>query len=427
MNKIPTIFIIFGVSGDLAQRYLLPAINAIAKTGMLPNKFQIVGVTRQKNSDYFQMDITDKEDYERLNVYLNEIEKEFKEPTQRIFYLAVPPEACKDIIELIGKSSLIKHNNNKLLLEKPFGTNLSSAKDLVKHVDKYFSSEQVYRVDHYMAKEISQNLIVFRNGNSLFKKTWNKDFIESIEITVSEKIDIEGRVNFYEQTGALRDVVQSHLLQLASLALMDLPKNLDDVPKCRLQALKQLNIVCNIKNEECVKRAQYKGYRNEVNNLKSMIETFVSINLQSNDSKLAGIPITLTTGKALKEEFTVIKIRYKKDDENESNELQLRVQPDAGIEFSIWAKKPGLEHQVSKHKLHFLFKEYYGELPNAYEQVLFNAINSDHNLFTSSEEIIQTWRILDEIQNMWKNNNSDLVFYEKGSSIEQIMENKHLA
>ena len=422
-SKIPTIFIVFGASGDLAQRYLLPAIEAIAKAKMLPDEFQIVGVTRKSGSEYFQMDVTDKNEYEKLNNHLNEIEKKFSVPAQRLFYLAVPPEACKDIIEFIGKSSLIKHANNKLLLEKPFGTDLSSAKDLVKHVDKYFLPTQVYRVDHYMAKEISQNLIVFRDGNSLFKKTWNKDFIESIEIIASEKKDIEGRANFYEQAGALRDVVQSHLLQLAALALMDLPSSLVDVPKLRLQALKQLNIVCNINDSGCVKRAQYKDYRKEVDNPSSMVETFVSINLQSNNPKLVGIPITLTTGKALKDGFTVIKIRYKKDKENESNELLLRVQPDAGIEFSMWAKKPGLEHQVSRHVLHFLFKEYYGELPNAYEQVLFNAINSDHNLFTSSEEIIETWRILDEIQKMWQKNHTDLVFYNKGSSIEQIMEN----
>jgi len=425
-KNTPTILIIFGISGDLAKRYLLPAIEAIKKAEMLPEKFKIVGITRQKNSKFYQMDVTDKKDYEKLGEYLTEIEKDFDLPVgvvaQRIFYLSVPPIISKTIIELLGESGLSRTGEAKLLLEKPFGVDLENAIYLAHHIKQYFSPRQVYRVDHYMAKETAQNIIVFREGNSLFKKTWNKDFIESIEIIVSEKIGIEGRASFYEQTGALRDVVQSHLLQLAALTLMNLPKNLEEVPKERLNALKQLSVVCNIKNSECVKRGQYEGYRNEVENLESMTETFVSVNVRSSDPTWDGVPIKLTTGKALNEKLTAIKIRYKKDKELESNELLLRIQPDAGIEFSMWAKKPGLEHQVSRHALHFLFKEHYGELPDAYEQVLFNAINGDHNLFTSGEEVIETWRILDAIQKTWGKKGDDLIIYKKGSTIEEVLE-----
>jgi glucose-6-phosphate 1-dehydrogenase len=446
MNKTPTILTIFGISGDLSKRYLLPAIGAIAKAKMLPGDFHIVGITRQKDIDLekilkktseveylknhielFQMDVTKKEDYENLNNRLNKIEKNFKEPSQRLFYLVVPPEACKEIIEFIGKSSLIKNGEDKiitkLLLEKPFGKDLASAEDLVTHINKYFKPEQVYRTDHYMAKEAAQNLIVFRDRNSLFKKTWNKDFIESIAITASEAIDIEGRVNFYEQTGALRDVVQSHLLQLAALTLMELPEKekLEEVPALRYRALEQLHIICDISKNECVKRGQYEGYRNEVDNQESVTETFISVNLQSNDPKWSGVPITLSAGKAFKERFTEIKIIYKKVEENESNELLIRIQPNAGIELNVWAKVPGYEHKVSRHPLHFIFKEHYEELPEAYEQVLFNAINSDHSLFTSSDEILETWRILDAIQQTWKKAKDDLIIYKKESAIDEVI------
>ncbi len=423
MNKVPTILVIFGISGDLAMRYLLPALRAIDSAKMLPEKFKIVGITRQPNSDFFQMDLGNEEEYERLNEYLKEIEKGFSEPSQRLFYLSIPPEACKSVVEFIGKSSLAKNNiQKKVLLEKPFGTNLENATDLAKHIGRYFSPTEVYRVDHYMAKETAQNIIIFREGNSLFKKTWNKDFIESIEIVASEEIGVEGRASFYEQTGALRDIVQSHLLQLAALTLMELPENMEEVPALREKALSQLNIVCDIKENNCVKRAQYEGYREEVNNTDSRVETFVSINLQSNDPKWKGVPITLSTGKALHRRFTEIKIRYRKDKQRESNELILRLQPDAGIEFSIWTKVPGYEHKLNSHHLSFKFKDHYNILPDAYEQVLFNAINSDHRLFTSGGEVIETWRILDEIQKTWEKSDENIPVYKKGSKIEEVLE-----
>ncbi len=426
-NKKPTMLIIFGISGDLAKRYLLPAIKQIAKAKMLPNKFKIVGITRQKNIkidgiEIYSMDVTNALDYEKLNKHLKKIEKKMGGPTQRLFYLSIPPQTCKAIIELIGKSSLIKNRATKLLLEKPFGSDFKSAKELATHIDKYFKAKPVYRVDHYLAKEAAQNLIVFRNGNSLFKKTWNKDFIESIKITMSEEIGIEGRAHFYEQTGALRDVVQSHLLQLTALTLMNLPEmeKLDQVPVLRYEALKKLNVVCDIKKSECVKRGQYEGYRDEVKNPNSMVETFVSISLQSSDPEWKGVPITLTTGKALKSKFTEIRILYKKDKENESNELLLRIQPDAGINFNVWTKTPGYEYKLSQQTLHFDFKEHYAKLPEAYEQVLYNAINSDYSLFTSSKEVLETWRILDSIQKTWENSKDDLIIYKKGSVIKEI-------
>jgi len=441
-NNKSTILIIIGISGDLSKRKLLPAIGQIAATGMMPEQFRIVGVTRKSgidlhgllkdtinkeylvnNTELFEMDLDNSADYNKLKNRLEEIEIEFGVQTQYLFYLSVPPNVSKPIIELIGKSGLGKRENTKLLLEKPFGIDLKSATDLISHIDQYFKSEQVYRIDHYLAKETAQNIIVFRDGNSLFKKTWNRNFIDKIEITASEDIGIEGRANFYEQTGALRDLVQGHLFQLLALVLMSIPKegHLDEVPRSRYEVLRQLNIPTSLSLCTYVKRGQYHGYRDEVDNKNSMTETFVSMDLESQDPNWQGVKINLTTGKALKDKFTEIKILYKKDSEHESNELLFKLQPDEGISFDVWAKRPGYEHQVSRHTLNFSFKEHYTELPEAYEQVLFNAINGDHSLFASSEEVLETWRILDSLQKAWATSAYDLIIYKKGSTVEEII------
>lgn len=438
MKNKPTILIIFGVSGDLSKRYLLPAIGAIAEAKMLPTEFKILGLTRQidieiptllqktKNSDYLakhlslkHLEVDSLPDYIKLGEYLNEMAKEFSEPPQYVFYLSVPPQVSRSIIEFLGQAGLSNKEETKLLLEKPFGVDLADAKELSKHIDLYFKPSQVYRVDHYLAKETAQNIIVFRDGNSLFKRTWNKDFIKSIEVVASEEIGIEGRANFYEQTGALRDIVQSHLMQLLALILMKLPEEekYNQVPELRLKALKQLKVT----NLKIQKRGQYQGYRQEVKNEESFVETFVSLTLESIDPAWQGVPLTLTTGKALKNKFTEIRIQYKKEKEHESNELLLQLQPKEEIEFNMWAKQPGYEHKVSPHTLSFKYKEHYEVLPQAYEQVLYNAINSDHSLFTSSGEILEAWRILDTIQKSWLADNQGLFVYDKGQSPEEII------
>jgi glucose-6-phosphate 1-dehydrogenase len=444
MNKTiqPTIIIIVGISGDLSRRKLLPALSQIAAAGALPEEYCIVGITRQPNLartellarataapdiadhlELFDMDLAAAADYERLANYLQELEKKFSAPAQRLFYLSVPPQASRLIIELLGRSGLAAVPQTKLLLEKPFGVDLASAQELVEHINLYFQSDQVYRIDHYLAKETAQNIIVFRQDNSLFKRTWNKDFIERIEIIATESIGIEGRAVFYEQTGALRDLVQSHLLQLAALTLMDIPndRQLADIPNRRLSALQQLRLSAAQPLTVSVQRGQYRGYQTEVNNPGSAVETFVSLTLESTDPKWQGVPIILRTGKALASKFTGIKIAYKKDASHESNQLVLRLQPDEGVELCLWAKKPGYDYQVDRHPLKFAFQEYYQNLPEAYEQVLFNAINSDHSLFASSEEVLATWQLLDVVQKAWEMSDADLISYESGSTIEEIL------
>jgi glucose-6-phosphate 1-dehydrogenase len=434
--KKPTILVVIGITGDLSRRKLLPAIEQLVHAKAAPDKFEIVGISRRvvtaeevlkdepdkikhgflkDHLKMFQMDLTEAADYERLKGYLAKIEKDFGTDAQALFYLSVPPQVSEPIIRLLGESGLA-NKNSKLLLEKPFGTDLGSARALIEQTRQCFTEEQIYRIDHYLAKDMAQNLVVFRGGNSLFKRTWDNNFIECIEIIAAEKIDIEGRVTFYEQTGAMRDVVQSHLLQLAALTLMDVPTpgNLQDVPKRRLEALKHVEIP-DKPIAEIARRGQYKGYSQEVENPGSSVETYASLTLQSTDPRWANVPITLITGKALKEKLTQIRITYKKDQDYESNELVIKFQPDEGIELSLWTKVPGYEWRVERHSLRLKFSEQFGMLTEAYEQVLLDAINSNHAFFTSSDEVLESWRVLEPIQKAWSMSADDLVLYDPGS------------
>ena len=340
-----TTYIIFGASGDLSKRYLMPAVENMQKMHRVGT---VVPISRK--------------DYGNLQNLITE-------SGEKIFHLAIPPEAVTDAVRLISDN--FGKDEIKIMLEKPFGRDLRSAQSLVQHIDQYFSEQQIYRVDHYLAKESLQKVVT---------EKWSRNDIARIEIIASEKIDIEGRVNFYEQTGALKDFVQSHLLEMAAVVLAG---SFETVR--REETLKNLQIVCDVTKHECVKRGQYEGYRAEVNNPNSLTETFVSINLVSNEPAWRGVSIVLSTGKALEEKQTQIKIKYKDG---------------SGKIFNI-------EHE-----------------PAAYERVIRATISGDHDLFISSEEVLQTWRILDAIQKTWEGNNGNLIIYPKGSALEEVLKLK---
>lgn len=442
----PTLLIIIGITGDLANRKLLPALSEIISTNHQPEQFKIIGVSRNNITksdildrindaskrdaiesylEVYQLDLDDEADYRKFDTYLRTFDARFGADTQRLFYLSVPPNVAKSITQMLGSSGLAAIPNTKLLLEKPFGTDVASAQELINTTNKIFSEEQIYRIDHYLAKEMAQNILVFRSSNSLFKRTWNKDFIEKIEIIASETIGVEGRAVFYEQTGALRDIVQSHLLQLAALVLMDLPSDEQwgEVSSQRLNALKNISVPTDLNIAKHVTRGQYAGYKDEVKNPSSKVETYVALTLFSNDPKWDGVPIQLITGKSLDRKVTEICIHYRQEDANESNRLVLRIQPHEGIEVYLWSKQPGYERKLDKVTMDFTYKEHFSELPEAYEQVLLDAIKSDHNLFTSSEEVMASWQILAPIQAAWDNGSDDLIIYEPGSNPEQITRN----
>lgn len=436
MSALPTILIIIGVTGDLSKRKLLPAIEQLAKAGALPGQFRIIGITRQNISkeaifatrphpsyldqhlEMYKMDLTDPTEYDALKAYLAKVEKELGVPMQKVFYLSIPPQFSRSIAERLGNAGFAKDPTTKLLLEKPFGTDLISARELVEETRLAFSEEQLYRIDHYLAKEMAQNLIVFRGSNALFRRTWNRDFIERIEIVASEKIGIEGRAEFYEQTGALRDLVQSHLLQLAALVLMNVPRSdmLDTVPALRYDALRQLRIAVEVP----AIRGQYEGYQEEVDNVGSTIETYVDLTLESLEERWLGVPIRIVTGKALREKATYVRIVYKKNEAHESNELTISLQPDTAIKLRMWTKVPGYERRLEQHDLKISLEDQFPVIPEAYEQVLLDAINANHTLFASSDEVLETWRIIQPFLDAWQMDATSLVQYQKGSSAGQV-------
>lgn len=381
--KTPAILVIVGITGDLAARKLLPAIEAVGSAGLLPKDFHLIGTTRQSNIavddlraktepfvrehlEFFQMDVNDVPSYQRLAQHLLDIEKTLSIPAQRLFYLSVPPDASSAIIEKLGTSGLAQAPQTKLLLEKPFGVDLASATELSTHIESYFKAEQVYRIDHYLAKDIAQELA----------RGWDTNDVESIVIRAAEEVGIESRVQFYEQTGALRDVMQSHLLELAALVCM--PPDNKEVPQRRLEALKNLSIPTDKPLTVLVRRGQYEGYRAEVQNPTSIVETYVSVELESHDPHLVGVPITLVTGKKLGAKTTEVRIVYKR-----GNEL--------------------------------VFAEKRGQSRDAYEKVLVDAIGSNRETFVLGGEVLESWRIIAPVQEAWKKGNSDLFLYPPGS------------
>lgn len=411
-----TKLIIIGISGDLSRRKLLPALSSIIATGDF-NDLEIIGVSRRElsaselfddsllqKSSIFSMDMANLADYRRFKHHVSS-----EEQAQVLIYLSVPPSATHQIIELLGKAGL-NEPNVKLLLEKPFGVDYTSALEMNERINAYFDEQQIYRIDHYLAKEMAQNIVMFRGGNALWSHMWSGRFVERIEIEASEDIGIEGRAQFYEQTGALRDVVQGHLMQLLSLVLMDIPLNFDwsELPSFRQKALQAIAPA----NPALAKRAQYQGYQDEVGNPGSLTETFVSLELASGDPNWKNVPLRLITGKALSKKTTEIRIHFKKIHEAQGNMLTLRIQPDEGVEMELFTKKPGYSSELEPQRLAFSYPEDV-VLPDAYEQVLVDAIRSRKSLFASSHEVLESWRILQPILNTWSVDPKSLSQYKK--------------
>ncbi len=435
----PTILVVFGITGDLSHRYLLPALDQVCKAKSLPADFKIIGISRREvaaeqifkansstlkqHSQMFKMDMSQSDDYEKLREKLEQVASKMKQPPQIIFYLAIPPSGTSSVIKHLGQAKL-NNKDSKLLLEKPFGTDYGSASDLIAQAAKYFKEEQVYRIDHYLAKEMAQNITVFLGSNGILRGIWNNHFIENIEIEVSEKIDIEGRVAFYEGTGALRDVGQSHLMQLAALTLMEPCSDIfdfDEIPRRRLAALKSLQPPAPDEIDTKVTRAQYEGYDKEAGNPGSQTETFFDITLSSNDPRWYGVPIRLVSGKALNEKLTEIRVNFRKINSSSSDLLIMRVQPREGIELYLWVKQPGYERRLKKLPLSFEYGQHFTRLPDAYEQVLIDAMESNHSLFASSAEVLESWRILQPIFDHWNMGKSELKKYKKGSTLTDVL------
>lgn len=393
-----TKLVIFGITGDLSRRKLLPALQTIVRSGEC-DPLSIVGVSRREvdvsalvkdatgSSELasitrvFTMDLAVAEDYVRLKKDLK-----IQPDEQILIYLSVPPSAAASIVDYLGAAGL-NEPNVKLLFEKPFGFDLESARDFIARTGRYFSEEQIYRIDHYMAKEVAAEVIRLRRANAEKGHRWGRDAVASVEIIATESIGIEGRATFYEGTGALRDFVQGHLMQLLSLVLMDLspPFTINDLSDRRFKALAHLQPA----KPGDAKRAQYEGYQEEVSNPGSMTETFMSVDLFSSDEHWVGVPLRLVTGKSLDKKRSAIIIRYKDGTEDTFEE----------------GKTPSTD----------------ARLPDAYERVLVEAIRSRKYIFTTSPEILRSWELLAPVQDAWQMDSEPLRLYAPGTSANDLV------
>ncbi len=388
-----TLLVIFGITGDLAGRKLLPALDAIVEAQNDSDELGILGVSRREvdsaellknhprlvsRTEVFTMDLATLSEYERLKLHLDDIEAE-----KVLFYLSVPPGAAADIVDFLGQVGLTS-DRYQILFEKPFGYDLTSAQEFIERTNRYFVEDQLYRIDHYMAKEIAAEVIKLRRNAESYHHHWSNESVKEVTIVASEAIGVEGRGQFYEQTGALRDFIQGHLMQLLSLILINKPGHLS-LPEERLAALEQMIVA----NPENAVRGQYEGYQEEVDNIGSRVETFVSLELESADPRWEGVPFRLVTGKALADKRSYIQIEYKDgtvDLFEEGNVL-----PEGGRSL------------------------------DAYERVLLEAMAGNKDIFTTSPEVLRSWEIVAPVQEAWTMDNAELIMYAPGTSIDALL------
>jgi glucose-6-phosphate 1-dehydrogenase len=453
----PAILVIFGITGDLAKRKVLPALYHLLKDNLLPEHMTIVGTSRHdvsvddllKNVELcvlekdnicdpavleifrskvrmIQFNPVEGDDYERLHKTLDAIETEQGVCMNRLYYLSIPPQVYGPLVRQLGEHGLngsCQHGKaaTRLLVEKPFGYDQRSAQDLIENTGKQFTETQVFRIDHYLAKETVQNILTFRRYNPLFASVWNNEHIESIDIIAAEQIGIEGRADFYEPIGAMRDLIQSHLMQLLALTTMDLPVDLNDSQAIHHEKQALLEAIPPLPPDQVaarVIRGQYEGYRQEVNKPDSTTETYVSIELSIGIERWEGVPIRLTTGKALRAKRTEITISFGGGkDTSQPNLLTFRVQPNEGIDVQLVVKKPGFDQAVQSASMDFSYQAAFDESghPEAYERVLIDAVRGDHTLFATSDEVLASWRILQPILDEWQKSSADLQTYPVGS------------
>jgi glucose-6-phosphate 1-dehydrogenase len=441
-ENTPTIFVIFGVTGDLAKTKLLISLYHLFQKKMMPSVFRVVGFSRSDFSQddfkkyaedvltnkgaadekvrqkflthlqYVQGDFLKNESYEGLAQDLKKIDDEIGQCTNKLFYLAVPPTLYEGIFNHLSDSGLTeacddRNGWTRVLVEKPFGNDLKTAKNLDKLLGRLFREEQLFRIDHYLAKETMQNILAFRFSNSIFEPLWNKDHIEKIEVLFFEKDSVRDRGASYDAVGALRDVGQNHMLQMLALVTMETPVSFAgaDVQAARAAALAALKQPSRHGILSIVSRGQYEGYREEKNVAgDSTRETYFRLKLGMSGERFSGVPLFLESGKMLGEEKMEVVIFFKKRDclcdagEKcvHQNKLTFRIQPQGGITLSLWTKRPGFGFVLEEKDLSFLYGRDALESRelDAYERVLFDCVRGDQTLFASTDELIASWRAL---------------------------------
>ncbi len=469
----PCSIVIFGATGDLTHRKLVPALYNVAADGELPPSVVIVGFARRPKSDdefrqdleastrkfsrqavrdeiwktfsqsifYNQGNFDDEAGYKALTKRLDEIDKTHGTRGNRLFYLAAGPDQFEPILKQLkaaGLNETCKGSWARVIIEKPFGTDLASARELNRVVRNSFREEQTYRIDHFLGKETAQNILVLRFANAIFAPLWNTHYIDHVQITAAETLGVGTRAGFYETAGALRDMVQNHLLQLLCLIAMEPPTDLsaDSIRDEKVKVVRSLRRWARGDIGTHVVRGQYTngaidgeamiGYRQEKNvNPDSQTETFVALRLFIDNWRWADVPIYMRVGKRLPKSATEISIHFKKapavlfnKDLRDLNVLVIRIQPDEGISLRIHAKVPGTSFRIEPVKMDFHYGTSFGKpSPEAYERLLLDAMSGDATLFARSDEVEQAWAFIDPIEEAWhsKKDVPELCFYPAGS------------
>src|SRR5437879_498312 len=472
----PCAMVIFGATGDLTHRKLLPALYNLALEHPLPAGFSVVGFARRPYTDedfrqqalesinsysrqkpvnpqvwenfaagirYLQSAFHDPAGDARLNNLVKALDQERGTSGNRIFYPSTPPSQYPEIIQRLGAAGLNKSRKGwtRIIIEKPFGHDLASARELNRQVGRVFKEEQVYRIDHYLGKETVQNILVFRLANGIFEPVWNRRYVDHVQITVAENIGLEGRGAYYEESGAIRDMVQNHVLQLLTLVAMEPPVAFD-ANEVRDEKVKVLHALQPLTGAEVLTntiRAQYgpgwlhgeqlRGYREEPGvSPTSVTDTYVAMKVSIDSWRWAGVPFYLRTGKHLPKRVTEIAIQFKqpplmlfKDSDAqgqvEPNVLTLRIQPDEGISLKFGAKVPGTDMQIRSVNMDFFYgSSFVREQPEAYERLLLDAMHGDSTLFTRRDEVEAQWTFIQNILDGWQSAPRETVrTYESGS------------
>jgi glucose-6-phosphate 1-dehydrogenase len=461
-NPDNLIFVIFGASGDLTARKLIPALFSLKIQNLLPEKFAVLGTGRTKISDadfrkkmkesirsfseekkideklleefagnlhYLAMDSTSVPEYKKLKTRLCESDKELCSVVNHIFYMATPPSMYETISENLSKAGLADQSEGfrRFVIEKPFGYDLNSGRELNRKLHELISEDQIYRIDHYLGKETVQNVLVTRFANGIFEPLWNRNFVHRVEITSAESIGVEERGGYYDAAGALRDMVQNHLLQMVGLTAMEPPSSLDP-DAIRNEVLKVFQSLQPIREADVprqVLRGQYTGstvrgefitgYRDEKGvTPDSRTETFVAIKFFIDNWRWGGVPFYMRTGKRLPTRVTEIVIHFKRTPHRlfqretgiqSSNQLIIRIQPDEGILMKFDMKEPGSGFNVKNVNMDFHYRDLADvRVPSAYERLLYDVMIGDSTLFSRDDEVEMAWKFIEPIQKAWANN-----------------------
>src|SRR2546421_4292112 len=466
----PCTIVIFGATGDLTHRKLVPALYNLAADGDLPPAVEIVGFARRpKNDDefrreleeatrnfsrqtvrdeiwknfaqsifYHQSEFEDESGYKALAKRLDEIDKNHGTRGNRLFYFAASPDQFEPILKHLKAADLNQTRKGswaRVIVEKPFGTDLASARELNRIIRNSFSEEQTYRIDHFLGKETAQNILVLRFANAIFEPLWNTRYIDHVQITAAETLGVEGRAGYYEEAGALRDMVQNHLLQLLCLIAMEAPSDLsaDSIRDEKVKLVRCLRRMSTDEVRNDVVRAQYDegaingkavpAYRAEEKiDPKSTTETFVALRLNIDNWRWWDVPIYMRVGKRLPKSATEISIHFKKapmvlfnkeTNDHDQNVLVIRIQPDEGISLRMMAKIPGTSLRIEPVKMDFHYGTSFGKAsPEAYERLLLDAMSGDATLFARRDEVEEAWAFIDPIEKTWAGKNAPPLTFE---------------